>query len=148
MNVAMVDNWNETVRDEDVVYFVGDLGSTKKHPTRFWLEKLRGRIHFIKGNHDDSSVVSVPHLVLEHHGIEFYLTHYPENVPNGWRGWVIHGHKHNNDLENFPLINGTRRTINVSVELIGYRPVDLDKVVENIEQIRRKTTLDSVAELL
>ncbi|HZD43627.1 MAG TPA: hypothetical protein VE134_06160, partial [Methanomicrobiales archaeon] len=51
------------------------------------------------------------------------LIHDPLQAPRDFEGWVIHGHMHNNDLERYPFINFERRTINVSVEVIGYRPV-------------------------
>lgn len=44
--------------------------------------------------------------------------------------WIIHGDKHNNNLENFPLINPERKTVNVCVELIRYTPINLDKIIE------------------
>lgn len=145
MNRVMMENWNNTVNDQDLVYFAGDLGF-RRHPTRYWLERLRGQIVFIKGNHDDGSVSSQSQAVFEYGGKRFYVSHYPSAAPTDWTDWVIHGHKHNNDLNNFPFINGARKTINVSVELIDYKPACLDDFIEDLDGIKRQETIGSIAE--
>jgi calcineurin-like phosphoesterase family protein len=50
MNEVLINNWNFTVKPDDIVFFVGDLvcGS----PDKFF-SKLNGNIRFISGNHDD-----------------------------------------------------------------------------------------------
>jgi calcineurin-like phosphoesterase family protein len=73
----------------------------------------------------------------------FLLTHDPDRLPIDWNGWVIHGHKHNNDMKNSPFINGERKTINVSPELVNYRPVSLDFLASlKLSSIRRMDTID------
>jgi calcineurin-like phosphoesterase family protein len=48
---------------------------------------------------------------------------------------------HNNDIKNYPFINGEKKTINVSVELTNYQPVDLDFLISlKPETIRRMET--------
>lgn len=127
MNEALIKNWNSTVSQGDTVYFLGDLAFGKgSRKTDYWLEKLHGRIIFIKGNHDRSKNIGFfDALVLDYFGRKFLLTHYPANVPAHWKGWVIHGHAHNNHLKDYPFINGKRRTINVGAELINYTPLDI-----------------------
>ena len=46
----------------------------------------------------------------------------------GFTGWIVHGHYHNNDLEQFPFINFGDRRVNVSCELTRYRPVSLETI--------------------
>ena len=63
-----------------------------------------------------------------------------------WDGtaWVVHGHKHNNDIRNYQFINGKRKTINVNAELINYKPLDIDFLVSlNIDSIKRMDTIRS-----
>ena len=43
-------------------------------------------------------------------------------------GWVIHGHVHNKELAKYPFFNPDKRTVNVSAEMIGYRPISLDEI--------------------
>ena len=58
-------------------------------------------------------------------GYSFLLVHNPEDRKTEWHGWIIHGHVHNNEMNRYPFINGEQKTINVSAELINYRPVSL-----------------------
>ena len=61
-------------------------------------------------------------------GIPFTLTHDPDDAAPVPGGWVIHGHYHNNDLSRYPFISFRNRRINVSAEVVGYRPVPLDEL--------------------
>ncbi|MBU1198281.1 MAG: hypothetical protein KKF46_05175 [Nanoarchaeota archaeon] len=68
---------------------------------------------------------------------EFFLVHKPQEGRLMWKGWIIHGHKHNNHPQKFPLINSDNKTINVSVELINYKPVLLEELItEELEHIQ------------
>ena len=40
-------------------------------------------------------------------------------------GWVIHRHEHNNRPEKFPFVAYDAQRINVSRELLNYRPIAL-----------------------
>ena len=107
----------------------------KKDKIRRWTEQLNGHIILIKGNHDRGNLDSILHTdrcVLTYEGKELLLVHDPHTV-NGWEGFVVHGHVHNNDLVNFPFVNRERKTINVGVELINYTPVSIDFLIEAIE---------------
>lgn len=53
MNSVLVSNWNNVVHELNLVYFLGNLSkSDRKNSTEFWLSKLNGNIHYIKGNHE------------------------------------------------------------------------------------------------
>jgi calcineurin-like phosphoesterase family protein len=70
--------------------------------------------------------------------------HNPDNLPIEWNDWVIHGHKHNNDIKNYPFINGDKKTINVSAELVNYKPISLDFLLGlGLDSIKRMNTIDS-----
>ncbi len=47
--------------------------------------------------------------------------------------WLIHGHTHNNELDKYPKINYKNKTINVSVELWDYKPVNIKTIMELIK---------------
>ncbi len=146
MNRIIIKNWNETVRQDDVVYFLGDMsfgrGSRK---IDYWKDKLNGNISFIIGGHDRSKEIKFSDIfVLWYRGNRFLLIHDPKSVPEKLEGWVIHGHCHNNDLKNYPFINGKKKTINVSVEVISYKPLDMDKLFElDFKNIDIMETVDS-----
>ena len=134
MNRTIIDNWNRVVNDDDLVYVVGDL-AFGKDKTQHWVDKLKGNVFLILGNHD-RGVINIPHaekLILEYKGYEFLLVHNPHGVDN-WSGWRISGHTHNNDTKNYPFINPDKKTINVGIELTGYMPVSLDFLVSKIRE--------------
>lgn len=149
MNSVLVNNWNNTVRNNPV-YFLGDLSFGKgSRAPEYWLERLQGQIHFIKGGHDTNvkSLDLKEYEVLEYNNHKFLLVHDPDHLPIEWDGWVIHGHKHDNDIQNYPFINGIKRTINVSVELVNYKPVSLDYLLSlGLDSIKRMDTVNSKPE--
>lgn len=51
MNEALVEMWNKDVKDEDLVFFLGDFSLRYKTALDF-LPRLKGRIHLCAGNHD------------------------------------------------------------------------------------------------
>ncbi|MFC1905435.1 2'-5' RNA ligase family protein, partial [Chloroflexota bacterium] len=145
MNSILVENWNNTVGNNEI-YFLGDLSSGKgARPAGYWLEKLQGRVHFIKGCHDVDISESEEYLVFKYGRYKFLMIHDPDTRPAGWDRWLIHGHKHNNDMKNYPFINGDRKTINVSPELLNYRPVSFDYLTSlNLDSIKRMDAIDSI----
>lgn len=146
MNTVLVNNWNHCVQDSNTVYFLGDLTFGRgARPAEYWLSKLRGKIQFIRGNHEECVRDSREFAILNHEDHRFLLVHDPKRRSDQWDGWVIHGHVHNNDMKNYPFINGEKKTINVSAELTNYRPVSLDYILSlNLDTIQRMDTIDSV----
>ena len=129
MDTVLLDNWNYTVKPDDEVYYLGDLRHGREAPpASHFLEKLHGKVTYIIGNHDEPIPSALPFLKLTHQDLEFMLIHDPADVPEGYRGWVIHGHLHNSDFERFPFMDASRQTINVSAELVDYIPVSLDEI--------------------
>ena len=148
MNSVLVENWNRVVHDSNTVYFLGDLTFGRgARPAEYWLPKLNGKIQFIRGNHEYGVQNSQDYAILNHGGHQFLLIHNPDpkQRPVKWDGWVIHGHTHDNDVKNYPFINGEKKTINVSAELTNYRPVSLDYILSlDLDAIERMDTLDSI----
>ncbi len=144
MNRVLVNNWNNIIHNNQV-YFLGDLSYGRgARPAEYWRNKLNGKIHSIRGNHYDLKD-SKDYEILKHENHEFLLVHDPDKLPIKWKGWIIHGHKHNNDMKNYPFINGDKKTINVSAELINYRPISLDFIISlKLETIKRMDTIYSV----
>ncbi|MFA5382993.1 MAG: metallophosphoesterase family protein [Candidatus Micrarchaeia archaeon] len=132
MNKKILDNWNNKIKEEDTVYFIGDLTFGRESSGfDFWAEKLKGKIIFIKGGHDKSKKINfLKQTTLDYKNMDFLLIHNPKDSPKNWKNWIIHGHHHNHYLDTFPFINGKTKTINVSSELIGYSPLNINKLFE------------------
>jgi len=140
MNQTLIHNWIETIKPHDTVYFLGDMASGKdsKNP-RWWASQLSGKIIWIKGNHDHdihitSVIDGVEKVILSEiiniHGFEIMLIHNPFDARlDNWNSWIIHGHLHNKQ----PHINYAERRVNVSVEMINYKPINLASLISKIQ---------------
>jgi calcineurin-like phosphoesterase family protein len=67
-------------------------------------------------------------------GHALYLVHNPEEAPNSWDGWIIHGHHHANYPDRYPFVNRECKRINVSTEVVDYTPVSENRILEVINQ--------------
>lgn len=124
MNKALVGNWNSRVGKDDVVFVVGDFAMPNR--MKLWLSRLNGNVILIQGNHDGHGA---PMAFFR----EFCVVHDPKSAPSWWNGWVIHGHKHNSNLDKYPHINPTAKTINVSVEVVKYAPVSYNELLQEVQ---------------
>jgi calcineurin-like phosphoesterase family protein len=128
MDRILIRNWNWTVKENDAVIFLGDLSYMSTKSPESYLERLKGRMFYIEGNHDPYYPFMSHCLLMRYRGIPYLFIHNPEELVKPFEGWVIHGHVHNKDLARYPFFNPLERTINVSAELIGYCPISLDEI--------------------
>jgi len=125
----LIDQWNSTVQPEDKVYHLGDVGFRNFTVLGSILARLNGTKVLIRGNHDNFKLSQYQQYfkdVRASHTLDkFILTHIPIHTASveRWKG-NIHGHLHANVLDD-------SRYINVSVEQIGYKPI-------NFEELRSK----------
>jgi calcineurin-like phosphoesterase family protein len=132
MNNTIVANWNSVVSKEDIVYHLGDWGYGRGHRSiDYWANRLNGIIITVLGGHDryPSTIQWSRNKVINYAGSYCYLVHKPQDVLR-WNGIIIHGHKHNSQMNDYPFINGKNKTINVGVELTNYTPVDINLLME------------------
>ena len=134
MNDTLVDNWNKTVKNSDLVYHLGDfaLGSRKWHQEIF--DKLNGKKYLILGTHDGTRKKNLE--------IGFLDVYRQLELPGGillihdWKkadinqNYIIHGHCHT--AWKYRRI-GNRQFINVGVDVREFRPVLLDSVIKEFE---------------
>ncbi len=134
INKTLLENWNSAISPGDDVLFLGDMAFGRgSHSSSYWLSKLNGNIYFIKGNHEEINIGKVfDQVILNCSGERYFLTHDPALAPKDWDEWIIHGHHHNNNVNKFPLINRENKTINVSCELLNYKPIRLSEIIKNI----------------
>jgi calcineurin-like phosphoesterase family protein len=138
MDHVLIKNWNYTIGPKTRIYCLGDLRyGEDAGPAEQYRKRLRGDIVFIQGNHDDPESGAVPFIETEYEDYKFLLIHDPADAHPEFDGWVIHGHHHNNDLRHFPFMNFTDRRVNVSAEVIGYKPVSLHEIVQRIREHER-----------
>lgn len=134
MNECLVDHWNSVVRDEDLVYHLGDVymgGGFSRDYTRSLLSRLKGRKRLILGNHDTGkddvlrgAFQKIDVWRKKPMGLPCILTHIPVHVDTLDENKApinVHGHIHTRVLPD-------KRYINVSVEQINYTPVNLEEL--------------------
>ncbi|MDD5142793.1 MAG: hypothetical protein PHF39_05065 [Methanoregula sp.] len=137
MNADLIARWNRTVRPEDKVYSLGDFAESSGEFQKY-SSQLTGMKQFFLGNYELAWDFETPDDrknpdplfpvmgFLPVKNRNFLVTHDPCDVPSRWDGWVIHGHFHNHPK--YPFVDGRRKRINVSCELTGYAPVNLDYI--------------------
>lgn len=108
MTNEIIKRWNNAVEPCDHVYVLGDMFWQNSVGAIEVLNKLKGNIHLIKGNHDHinsskykkkfaeitdykkmSDIVNLSSrpVVLSHYYMPFYDTHYRNGI-------LLHGHSH------------------------------------------------------
>lgn len=137
MTEAIISNWNEVVGRGDIVYHLGDFALTWKKsvaPVNAILERLKGQVFLIIGNHDRKSVVRAKFCwvgeskwakVGDH---RIHLCHYPIE---SWRGknngsLHLHGHSHGN------LERKIIRRMDVGVDVHDFFPISYEEVRETL----------------
>ena len=138
---TLVERWNDTVGDGDVVYHLGDVFFGKKQKALETLTKLRGEKRLVLGNHDNEHLYFyMQHkgndrmfkdvyvdLPLPDHGV--ILSHRPlhdtERYHYGIEQYLlnIHAHVHKRTLSD-------KNYFNACVENIDYTPLLLEDAVK------------------
>jgi len=145
MDRVLIRNWNAVISPASRVFYLGDLRyGHPAPPLTHYRSQLNGDITFIRGNHDDWGLGAIPSATLEYNSRKFLLLHDPGDIPEGYDGWVIHGHHHNNDLRRFPFINPREKRINVSAEVLGYTPITIHEISNRLDELEKTGTTSPV----
>ena len=143
----IINNWNEIVNSQDIVYIIGDF-SLRGPKHKMWFEEtlklLNGSKILIYGNHDrlkPKQVIEVgfkevyKSLMLD----KYFLVHDPRKartVPSSIK--TMCGHVH--DL--FTLNENTHRVLNIGVDVWNYYPVELSVATNFLENKQPDSNLD------
>lgn len=137
MDKVMIDNWNEKVKKEDIIYHLGDVAFASRTKIKEIINGLNGYKKLIRGNHDmnfsntkwkefgfDQTIIdgrsSSSYYLYEKDGYKLALSHYPiDNLPY----FNIHGHVHSKIAH----LDQTKHFC-ISVECIGYKPISWDEL--------------------
>jgi len=133
MNEHIIDHWNRIVRKGDTTWILGDITMEKRDYEI--LNRLNGFKRVILGNHDmGNHSKTLSEYVNSIHGMvkirhkkygTIFLTHCPVHPSEfDYRiHYNIHGHVHENTLDD-------KRYINVCMENINYKPKTLDELFQ------------------
>lgn len=145
MNEVLIDNWNELVDDKDIVFYLGDLSFERNgNETKKIVDQLKGKIHYILGNHDDEKKIAklnrfetisdyVNLLVDDEDNPRkkqgIIMMHYPilswDKAHHG--DWHLHGHCHQS-LANKKIEYYNRKVLDVGCNGWEYKPVSYNEI--------------------
>ena len=142
MNEALIAKWNQTVKADDTVYHLGDVGGSSREETESIFKRLNGRKILIMGNHDrmytpkewrEMGFEEVYSLPVIFNG--FYMfSHEPLYVNLVSPYANVFGHVHQNPA----YTDFSARSFCACVERTGYAPVSFELIQKTILEEDRK----------
>lgn len=147
MNQVMIDNWNKTVTEDDIVYHLGDVAFAKPYQTKDIFDKLKAkRKILIAGNHDYGqqalntaywkTMFDEVHQYYEikYRNLNFVLFHFPMKEWNRkYHGSIhLHGHTHNRSQEKTSDL-----IYDVGVDGNNFTPVDLNHIIDIMSERKK-----------
>ena len=136
MNEAMVQEWNEIVESEDLVYILGDVAFLPAAKATEYMRRLNGRKILVQGNHDRKTLKDpgfsgcfeeIHHyLDINYNGTKVCMFHYPiAEWDQMHRGSVhFHGHLHGgvSGLEKY-------RARDMGMDATGFIVVEMERAI-------------------
>ena len=152
MNEDLIRRWNAKVGEKDIVFHLGDFAWGGYEKWKSVLERLKGRIILIMGNHDDKNLSELTKPYFEHITYQMkimvgdrplYLNHYPFLCFGGaYRNvWQLFGHVHSVPEDNpsyghgpdYPRLDHLLKCqLDVGVDANNYEPISFVEVEEKI----------------
>lgn len=140
MNHQMIQNWNNTVSNQDTIIHGGDFALNKKERGKEILDQLNGYKILVIGNHDRSAKQMKEmgfHEVYQEYKTEVKIpqnkirrvcfVHRPPNPAFIQKHlgihFFIHGHTHLSNIQT------SVNVLNISAEALNYIPIDLEYLV-------------------
>jgi calcineurin-like phosphoesterase family protein len=128
------------IPDDDVLIHLGDICIGADALVHESIALLRCKKILVRGNHDKKGILwysehgwdfVVDGLELVYQGHYLHLTHRPAR-PQGNTTWNIHGHTHGNlhRSEEYVDFYSPQYHIDISPEIVGYKPVRLDTLLK------------------
>ena len=151
----LINKWNETVRKQDTVYFLGDFCLKNKEYTENILKQLKGKKFLIRGNHDKSLnglenyfewVGDIKEAKFTNNQFKFIdpnetfcveMCHFPflswNRRPHGT--CMVHGHSHGNANNVNELTGELRVDVGLDNQYWDYNFVELEQLYNYFRNI-------------
>ena len=165
MNTTLINNWNEVVSSNDIVFILGDFCFDQKTQWVKFLKKLNGKKYLVQGNHDRDT--AIPHELFEgvadimqvyiwNHDSEeldedgdplkeyydkFVLCHYCMTAwPGQWNGFRhLFGHSHSrpnsSSLDTTLIDKRPQPSYDVGVDNNNFYPIERTQINEILKDI-------------
>ena len=165
MNRKMIENWNNKVPKDGIVYHLGDFCWGGYQLWKSIREQLNGEIILIKGNHCLKNLTPTAHELFKHvtfqmrieiEGRRIWLNHFPFLCYSGtyrdFNGleWSLNGHVHLSDVKERNTGRDCERCFNymfptqydVGVDFNDFTPISWNEVNERIiQQVKNDNNL-------
>ena len=138
MAETMIERWNEVIGDSATVYHLGDFTFHRDTElAEHILDRLSGRIHLIRGNHDSDKLAKLgrwesvsDYKTIKYHKQTIRLFHYPMYSWHGkWKGaWALCGHSHGLTKPALPEEWSGGQLLDVGVDVHDFRPISFTEV--------------------
>ena len=142
MNEAIINNWNSVVTDEDEVWVCGDFFMGQITAIDPILDRLKGKIHLVRGNHDQKNRMKIYEergidihdiAYIQYKGRYFILCHFPNESAEFVRMVVednsevvwLYGHVHGKAPKGY--VNGT---YHVGADTNNLTPISIQQIWE------------------
>ena len=153
MNDTIINNWNSVVKENDIVFHLGDFCFCGSDKFKELIETLNGRIYLILGNHDWKTIKQwhatkfegvYQQMSIKIDGRKIDLNHFPFLCYAGTyyrledAVWQLFGHVHSSDknkngLDNQRLSMLFPTQYDVGVDNNNYMPISFEEVKNIIE---------------
>ena len=152
MDDALVANWNQVVRPNDIVYHLGDFTLGGQEQAHAYFARLNGRISVVPGGHDKGWVSKAEYISKSGHIVvilpplatitlqipgssqsqTIVLCHYAMRVwdRSHYGSWHLYGHSH-------CYLPQHLKSLDVGVDCWNYFPVSLEKIAEIMNKLQR-----------
>ncbi len=139
MNRFMIDEWNKTVGDKDIIYHLGDFGCTGVRLMEEILKQLKGRKFLCIGSHDKKMLKLAGYFeeiresfLININGQYIFLSHYLHKIwPKSHYGsWHLFAHSHSG-MNAYAKQEG--KLLDAGVDGHNFRPWSSDEIAEIME---------------
>lgn len=148
MDNTLIKRWNERVKPDDMVIFLGDFcfrsnkeerGEGVHHKWKYYRKQLNGEIVFVRGNHDNNNSLNtkINSLMIEIGGKNIYCTHDPANDEDLWT-YNLCGHVHEKwKTKKYVYNDFPTYIINVGVDMHNFYPVSATEIIETFNEMEK-----------
>ncbi|MBK1809533.1 metallophosphoesterase [Clostridium sp. YIM B02505] len=142
MDKQMIASWNSVVKEDDIVFHLGDVSSYPLSKMKEIINKLNGKKILIMGNHDNHLTISQwmecgfdevykypivynEFIVMQHQP--------PQYINSATPFFYLYGHVHGTEM--YPTV--AKQSACVSVERWDYAPVKFEYIKKCVEELTR-----------
>jgi len=130
MKEKIISNWNNLVKQEDIVFHIGDFAMNNTNKEEI-ISRLNGQVILIKGNHDRGDLFKIQDLMFMLGDEQLHLVHIPEEAQADYN---LVGHTH----EKWKTKKiGDHFCINVGVDVNNFTPVSEEEIKQIIREDKK-----------